>query len=392
MQTTIPTLIVNKHSTDLNNEPFHCYPLIGTSNEMEELRKKIKNITNSNYPVILYGEAGCEKNSIAFQIHHQDTNRNGQFIVIPANINSAKQYRENVLYGIDATHDGTLYLENIDTLSPDKLDQLTTLFSLFQIHQKLAKNKTRLILCTDKDTVDFTEKNQFVMQLLYQSPLHLTLKIAPLRHRPDDLKAHILYNLNSLAPHIKIDPSALESLTHYPWPGNISELQNYLLRCVTEEPQHITVSTIQQTGIPTTKPTPPTPLQLAEGILNQQLDLFEHCHAGLIKAIRYISSHFHTAITLEYLGREACVSPSHLSYLFRKHLGVSFKSLLSEIRILAAKQKIEQYPMAKITEIAYDVGFGDLSHFEKMFKRYLNISPREFRLKQRNQKSYLTSL
>ncbi|CAG8999203.1 MAG: Anaerobic nitric oxide reductase transcription regulator NorR [Candidatus Celerinatantimonas neptuna] len=391
MHTTIPTLVENIHPTSHNYEPFHCYPLIGNSKEIEKLREKIKNVIVPNYPIIIYGEAGCEKSSIAFQIHHQDITRNGRFSIVSANISSARQYRENILYGIDAAQNGTLYLENIDTLDPDKQDQLTTLFSLFQIHRKLTKKQTRVILCTDKDTLDFTKKNQFVMQLLYQSPLHLTLRIPPLRHRREDIKSHILYNLKRLSAKIKIEPNALDSLINYSWPGNISELQNYLLRCVTEDPQHITLATLSHTGIPT-EPSPPDPLQLADKILNQQLDSFEHCHTGLIKAIHYISTHFHTSITLEHLGKEACVSPSHLSYLFRKHLGISFKSLLSEIRILAAKQKLEEHPMAKITEIAYDVGFGDLSHFEKMFKRYLNISPREFRLKQRNHKSYLTSM
>ncbi|MGH9382170.1 MAG: helix-turn-helix domain-containing protein [Thermoanaerobaculia bacterium] len=52
------------------------------------------------------------------------------------------------------------------------------------------------------------------------------------------------------------------------------------------------------------------------------------------------------------------------------------------VRIERAKQLLVEEPRHRITDISLDVGFGDLSHFEKTFKRIVKISPREYRRRQ----------
>ena len=48
-----------------------------------------------------------------------------------------------------------------------------------------------------------------------------------------------------------------------------------------------------------------------------------------------------------------------------------------------AKQLIDESPMMKVTEVCLQSGFGDLSHFEKMFKRNVGCTPRQYRQKER---------
>ncbi len=82
---------------------------------------------------------------------------------------------------------------------------------------------------------------------------------------------------------------------------------------------------------------------------------------------------------MHQLARHACVSPSHLSYLFKKTLGVSFKPFLALMRIKKAAHLLIEQPFQGITEVALEVGFGDLRHFERTFKRLLACSPRVYR-------------
>jgi AraC-like DNA-binding protein len=53
--------------------------------------------------------------------------------------------------------------------------------------------------------------------------------------------------------------------------------------------------------------------------------------------------------------------------------------MLAVVRIEKAKRLLLEKPCDSVTEISLDVGFGDLSHFEKTFKRSTGLNPREFR-------------
>lgn len=114
-------------------------------------------------------------------------------------------------------------------------------------------------------------------------------------------------------------------------------------------------------------------------ILALDIDQFNHVHPGLKKAILYIGENFKEEISLATLSDMACTSPSHLSFLFRNYLDLSFKTILVQIRVRYAKQLIEASPQMNIVDISLQSGFGDLSHFEKMFKRYVGCTPRQYR-------------
>ena len=118
---------------------------------------------------------------------------------------------------------------------------------------------------------------------------------------------------------------------------------------------------------------------LAQALLAGELAGLQRLHPGLQKALEHIALHFQDPISLQQLARHACVSSSHLSYLFKKTLGISFKPFLVLVRIQKAAHLLIEQPFRGITEVALEVGFGDLRHFERMFKRLLACSPRAYR-------------
>jgi len=103
---------------------------------------------------------------------------------------------------------------------------------------------------------------------------------------------------------------------------------------------------------------------------------------GIQRALRYVGTNYTEDISLSRLARESFMSSSHLSFLLKRSLGVPFKSLLAAVRIERAKQLLGETNPSSITDISLEVGFGDLSHFERTFKRLVGTNPREYRRQQ----------
>lgn len=103
---------------------------------------------------------------------------------------------------------------------------------------------------------------------------------------------------------------------------------------------------------------------------------------GIQRALRYVGTNYTEDISLGRLARESFMSSSHLSFLLKRSIGVPFKSLLAAVRIERAKQLLGEPNPNSITYISLEVGFGDLSHFERTFKRLVGTNPREYRRQQ----------
>lgn len=102
-------------------------------------------------------------------------------------------------------------------------------------------------------------------------------------------------------------------------------------------------------------------------------------HSALAKAIPYIVNNYNKNFTMKELAEQCCVSASHLSCLIKNRFGLSYKKILMTIRIEKAKAILVRMPARQITNVCADVGFSDLSHFERTFKRAVGESPRDFR-------------
>jgi AraC-like DNA-binding protein len=114
-------------------------------------------------------------------------------------------------------------------------------------------------------------------------------------------------------------------------------------------------------------------------VLARDVQDLARLHDGLRRALLWLVDHAAELVTLDRLAREAHVSPSHLTFLFRTSLGLSFKTLLTRLRVERAKQILSEAPARRVTEVAMTVGFSDLSHFERSFRRLVGSSPRDYR-------------
>ncbi len=97
-----------------------------------------------------------------------------------------------------------------------------------------------------------------------------------------------------------------------------------------------------------------------------------------VEAALWIDAHSHRPIDLEDAAAQAGLSPFHFLRLFRHVLGVTPHQYLVRSRLRHAARRLADDD-SPITDIAYDVGFGDLSNFVRTFHRAAGASPLRFR-------------
>jgi len=97
-----------------------------------------------------------------------------------------------------------------------------------------------------------------------------------------------------------------------------------------------------------------------------------------VETALWIDTHASEEINLNDAAREAGLSPLHFLRLFRNVLGVTPHQYLVRSRLRRAAKLLAEEERA-ITDIAFDVGFGDLSNFVRSFHRAAGVSPRAFR-------------
>ncbi|KKI92397.1 hypothetical protein WQ54_09490 [Bacillus sp. SA1-12] len=97
---------------------------------------------------------------------------------------------------------------------------------------------------------------------------------------------------------------------------------------------------------------------------------------GKVKA--YIHQHLNEEVTRDDLAASVYLNPDYLSRLFKKETGISISDYLIQARMNIAKELLLKTDMS-VKEIALEVGYSNFSHFSKIFKKSMNVNPKEFR-------------
>jgi YesN/AraC family two-component response regulator len=95
-------------------------------------------------------------------------------------------------------------------------------------------------------------------------------------------------------------------------------------------------------------------------------------------ALKYMEEHYQEKLKLQDVADQVYVSQWHLSKLLNRYKGQSFSDILNNIRIEKAKELLND-PALRIGDIAEKVGFLDMAHFSRVFKRQTGMSANEFR-------------
>ncbi len=112
---------------------------------------------------------------------------------------------------------------------------------------------------------------------------------------------------------------------------------------------------------------------------NQVFFQQENAEPPVIKrAKEYIIEHQTEDLSLGQVARAVNTSTFYFCKIFKKFTGINFTDYLSRVRIEKAKNLLLN-PNLRVSEIAFEVGFQSLTHFNRVFKRILGQSPTDYR-------------
>lgn len=370
--------------------------LMGSNRRIHAIELKIERASRSLFPVLIEGEFGTEKLGAAISIHACSNRKNGPFIEI-----DCSNTKTSLADCIIKAKTGSLCLNNVNQLT-----SANQAFLQSQIHSHLGQwigslsaEDARIISTSNENLRKLVQDGRF-SPTLYAELSILNFLVPPVRERPNDITT-IINNLISdldMNKSYGFDEEALAVLRSYPWPGNIYEMKT-LIASITlvSDGGEVSASDLlahapwlhrkvisqrESELIGNSSETDAEGSALLETWLkefSEQSNDVMAMHDGLRKAIQMLVDHFAEPISLHDLAKVANLSPSHLSYLFRDVAKASFKDIQHCIRIAKAKELLRRERQMPIAEVAATVGYADLSHFERSFRRRVGMRPRDYR-------------
>jgi AraC-like DNA-binding protein len=105
---------------------------------------------------------------------------------------------------------------------------------------------------------------------------------------------------------------------------------------------------------------------------------------NILNVVRFIEENLVDDISLETLAREASLSKCYFCKMFKKHFGMAPLKYVAAKRVEMAKRLLPKKDR-NVSFVAYEVGFRDVSSFNKHFKRQTGVTPSLFRSAARKQ-------
>lgn len=97
-------------------------------------------------------------------------------------------------------------------------------------------------------------------------------------------------------------------------------------------------------------------------------------YPNIEKALHFIDEHLAQEITLTRISDVCGMSKYHFARTFKAVTGMTFKTYHNRKRIETARKMLETRGM-RITDVCFEVGFNDVSYFNRVFRRFAGMSP-----------------
>lgn len=216
---------------------------LGSSHPIKKVLKLIRRYSLMDLPVLIIGEVGTGKRSMAKYIHSLSSRKGEPFVTINcSNLNSElikaefSGYEkgtpkstddERIKRKIELADGGTLFFENIDELPFNIQENIADLIETANV---------RVIASTSKNLLKLARQGNFNEKLLNHLR-GLTVNLPPLRERKEDILTLAEMTLKRFSREegkevIGFTEKAKEFLMNYPWPGNVRELINTIRTAV----------------------------------------------------------------------------------------------------------------------------------------------------------------
>ncbi|AOY60703.1 MULTISPECIES: sigma-54-dependent transcriptional regulator [Desulfococcus] len=251
--------------------------IVGKSQPMKEVFKKIAMVSDSKVTVLIQGESGTGKEVIARTIHYQGAWKNHPFMVVDCStlVDTLTEsqlfgYEKGAFTGADVTRKGTLELAGEGTIFFDEIGEMPLRLQsklLRFLHEKefirvggskVLQSDARILAATNLDLAKMASNGRLRSDLFYRLRV-VTIYVPPLRDRRSDISLLANYFLKKIGhkhqmPIKTITSGARQLLESYAWPGNVRELENSLIRAavLTKSPvltREDILNAISETGV-----------------------------------------------------------------------------------------------------------------------------------------------
>lgn len=242
--------------------------IIGRNDKMLEVFDLIRDLADSNAPVLIQGESGTGKELVAAAIHNEGVRANKLFV--PVNCGALPEaLLESELFGhvkgaftgairdkkgrFELAGGGTIFLDEVGDISPAMQVRLLRVLQEGTFErvgsETTIKVDVRVISATNKDISKELEAGRFRDDLYYRLSV-VPLWLPPLREKRNDIPLlvdHILKRAceDTGREGVTVAPETLDLMLEYEWPGNIRELQNWIqfamIKCKDDviRPEHL---------------------------------------------------------------------------------------------------------------------------------------------------------
>lgn len=267
--------------------------LRGQSQAMKTLRELVVQFADTPFSVLIEGESGCGKELVANCLHRQGGNKDEPFVTINCAAFTA-ELLEAQLFGyakgaftgaeqdrvgfFEQAGSGTLFLDEVGEMP----EVLQTKFlrvlengEFYRVGETTPrKSAARIIAATNRDLSSAVKNGSFRQDLFHRLSV-LTISVPPLRTREDDWKilfAHFQSEYRDTVPSFTLSSEAENILANYPFPGNVRELRNIVIRLGAKYPhQEVSAEAIQAELEPPVHADIPAPGEDSDETLEQRL-------------------------------------------------------------------------------------------------------------------------
>jgi transcriptional regulator with GAF, ATPase, and Fis domain len=224
--------------------------LLGKSQDSLELLAKAREVARLFEVVLISGDLGTGKKTLARAIHSMSNRARAPFVHFRCAEHRAAD-TEGALFGwsepqargpglthsgqVDEAAGGVLFLEDVERLPMSAQERLEHLLANKRFRrvgsEDEVKAELKLIVSTTRDLRDEADQGNFHRDLYYYRIGIVHLHIRPLAERPEDVEALAVAWLAEQSKRFGknvrgLSPAARALFEHYPWPGNLLELRN----------------------------------------------------------------------------------------------------------------------------------------------------------------------
>ncbi|MFA3789542.1 sigma 54-interacting transcriptional regulator [Aliiglaciecola sp. SL4] len=234
-------------------EGLQVSSIIYRSQAMENLMRHAKRAALTDTTVLVTGESGTGKERLINALHQMGNRKDKALVIvdcgsIPETLIESELFGhvKGAFTGAQNTTSGKVLDANGGVLVLDEIGELplnmqTKLLRFVQEKHftpvggnKVINVDVKIIAVTNRDLAQEVELGRFRKDLYYRLNV-LTLHNPPLRERVEDIALLATHFLKKFAEQFKVEkrtlaPETLEKMMHYPWPGNIRELENRLMQ------------------------------------------------------------------------------------------------------------------------------------------------------------------